>query len=158
METSHFTNFKNLSKVLASCEKVAKLILSRSLKTMQDLMDPNSEIVDDFLDELLARESSAEISRSDALSILQNCSLEWVSDAERVVAEIPYFVTEEDSKYFVNANCETCPFLTEVWNGDTYDLPEIEGLRALLTDLQNQLGNITVENLVSRASKMGLHK
>lgn len=149
MEVSSFRIFKNLSKVLASCEKVARQILSKALQTMKDLRE-DSEIVDDFLDDLLAKNAS-EISRSDALNILQNCSLDWVTDAEKVVNEMPNFVIEEDSKYSVNADHETCPFLSEVWNGDAYDMSEIEGLQALLSDLRSQLENISIERLVSRA-------
>lgn len=149
--------FRNFSNVLRGCEKTAKKILEQSLKTMGELESDDCEAVDDILDALALEDYST--TRSKVLAALQNESLKWVTDSEKVLAEIPYFVLDDEgsgSKFSVNADPEKCPFLSEVWNGDTYDIPEIGGLNALADDLKTQLSAVSIRDLVKKIIATGI--
>ncbi len=148
--------FRNFYNVLRGCEKTAKKILEQSLKTMGELESDDCEAVDDILDALSLEDDS--VTRSKVLAALQNESLKWVADAEKVLAELPYFVLDEEtnSKFSVNADPEKCPFLSEVWNGDAYDISEIGGLNALADDLKTQLAAVSIQNLVTKIIAAGI--
>lgn len=143
-----------LSKTLSAIKKTSKHIIQKSVAIMAVLKDEDSasDLISNVLDQLPAREeeASTSASKSDVLAALQTNSLPWTELAEKVNAEISNFVVEnEDGSFSVNPNHDQCPFLSEVWNGDSYDMQEIEGLQALLAELKDNENAVTSENLVS---------
>lgn len=138
------------AKILKRLDTTSQNIINASLKIMKRIQEVDSELVDDLAEELNLEEDK--IDRALLLSALQDASLEWSVDAQRVKGEIDNFVLEEDDIYTVNADVETCPFLTEVWNGDLYDKTGVDGLKALLEDLEALLKEINEENLVKNAA------
>ena len=125
---------------------------------MGELETDESEAVDDILDALALEDDAA--TRSKVLAAMQNESLKWVVDAEKVLAELPHFVTGDDDAYtarfWVNQDPSQTPFLSEVWNGDAYDIPEIGGLQALADDLKTQLSAIHIHTLVKKIIASGV--
>lgn len=122
---------------------------------MGELETDESEAVDDILDGLALEDDAT--TRSKVLVALQNGSLKWVEDAVKVINELPYFVVDEDaSKFSINADPDQTPFLSEVWNGDAYDIPEIGGLQALADDLKTQLAAIHIHTLVKKIIASGV--
>lgn len=149
--------FTTLAKLLKQLNVASKKILDASLKLMKQIQDADSEFVDDLIDsrglvDEVNEDGTSTINREELLNDLQQASLGWTDDAESVRREIDSFIVEEDDVYTVNADSDICPFLTEVWNGDSYDKTGVEGLKALLDDLNLQLEGITGENLVERAT------
>lgn len=157
-----------LTVLLNKISNVSNQIIKKSVDLMGDISNEGSEVIDDLLEVLTnngemtsalfrkrrgfdGTNKEKELpSREDALSHLQNESLSFVVDAEKVLNEIPLFIVKEAGTqrgWSINTE-DKCPFLSEVWNGDAYDKTEIEGLKALLSDLQNQFEQITTENLV----------
>lgn len=147
------SKFAVLAKVLKQLNVTSKKILESSLKLMKQIQYTDSEFVDDLID-ARGLEDDGNIDRNALLNDLQQASLGWTHDAESVRREIDSFIVEEDDIYTVNADPDVCPFLTEVWNGDSYDKTGVEGLTALLEDLKVQLGGITGEKLVERATSI----
>lgn len=151
------STFTTLAKLLKQLNVASKKILDASLKLMKQIQDTDSEFIDDLIDsrglvDEVNEDGTSTINREDLLNDLQQASLGWTDDAESVRREIDNFIVEEDDVYTVNADPDVCPFLTEVWNGDSYDKTGVEGLKALLDDLNLQLEGITGENLVERAT------
>lgn len=138
------------AKVLKRLDSTSQNIINASLAIMKKIQNVDSELVDDLIEEKGGDSETAD--REALLNALQEASLDWTGDAEKVRQELDNFVLEEDDIYTVNADMDTCPFLTEVWNGDSYDKTGVEGLQALLTDLENQLKDINEESLVRKAA------
>lgn len=138
------------AKILKRLDKTSQNIINASLRIMKKIQDVDSELVDDLAEELNLEEDK--VDRELLLSALQDASLEWSVDAQKVTGELDNFVLEEEDIYTVNADMDTCPFLTEVWNGDSYDKTGLEGLKALLEDMEGQLKEINEEALVKKAA------
>jgi hypothetical protein len=144
-----------LAKVLKQIDGVSKKIIDKSLSIMKQLQDTESELIDDLIDAKgieMKEEDTGH--RAYLLEELQRASLTWTFDAESVKNEIGNFIIEEDDVYTVNADHDVCPFLTEVWNGDSYDKTGLEGLKSLLEDLNVQLKGITESNLIENVSRV----
>ncbi len=73
----------------------------------------------------------------------------WLVDAQSVIKEIDVFVKYTDAGFLLNL--DECPFLSEVWNGDTFDKQELDGLQALNLELKKQFANMHRENLYKLA-------
>ena len=144
-----------LSATLTDIDVVATKIIQRSVKIMNQLHDTDSEFVDELLDDV----EDMKLTREDALKRLQEFSLTYTIDAERVKHELGKFVKEgppEDENKLTGSytvNAEGCPFLAEVWNGDMYDKTGIDALKDLLADLKNQLKSISSKHLVDNVAK-----
>lgn len=140
-----------LAKVLKRLDIVSKKIMVTALAVMKQVHSEDSELVDDLIDE---RGLGDDADRAVLLAELQDASLGWTADAENVRKEIGNFIIEDDGVYTVAAveTPDECPFLTEVWSGDSYDKTGVDGMKELLKDLEEQLVGITAENLVARAS------
>jgi len=110
---------------------------------MKNLETHENEFVDDILYEL------NDIDKDRALEVLQDISLEWIHDAEKVKKEINRFVVVSGETY--SLNIDECPYFAQVWSGDFYDKEELEGLKALYDDLLNQSKRISEESLVEEA-------
>ena len=162
-------NFRQLAKVIKSLNSVSKQIIATSRELMEQIQSEDSEFVDDLIDAKGldvgndgddVSDGSITVDRKQLLEDLQNVSLSWIEDAETVKRELEHFIvssgsTEEQTGIFqINENTEDCPFLTEVWCGDMYGDAGIDGLRALLKHLNDQLSNITGEKLVAKAAAM----
>lgn len=140
-----------LAKVLKQLNVASKKIIDASLAVMKQIQTTDSELVDDLIETRGLEDTErldSEGLRANLLEELQQASMGWADDAERIRKELDHFVLEEEDVYTVNADPEVCPFLTEVWNGDSYDKTGIDGLRSLLDDLNVQLKSITPEGLI----------
>lgn len=143
--------FSNLAKILKKIDVTSKKIIDETLKLMNQIQNEDSELVDDLAE---FRGLEEPFDRAKLLEGLQNSSMFLSSDAETVRNEIENFMVEDDGVFVVNADHEVCPFLSEVWNGDSYDKTGIDGLKELLKDLESQLLLVTSEKLVETTSKM----
>jgi hypothetical protein len=137
-----------LTTTLKQISKIANQIISRALTVMRLITELENELVDEVVEE------NESITKEVALDRLRSITLGWIADAEIVVKEIPRFVTSgRAGKFKINDDSEVCPFLSQVWNGDTYDLTEVDGLVALRDDLARQLSEVTRERLIESAAK-----
>jgi hypothetical protein len=76
---------------------------------------------------------------------------EWLNDATTVLHELDLFIVYNDTGF--SFNFEGCPFLSEVWNGDTYDHQGIDGFVKLDEDLKNQFKLANREKLFETVIK-----
>lgn len=133
-----------LSKVLDELDHLSFSIIQSAVPLMKDLTEDDSELIEQFLD------TYPETSRISALKALETASVNLISDAETVQAEIGSFIVYSDTSFSVND--EVCPFLGQVWNGDIYDITGVKGLEALKDDLTRQSKNITADGLIRAAA------
>ena len=126
--------------------KISNAIILESLPIMRNI-DSGDKYVDDLIGEF------PNLSRDQALEVLQEVSLEWVKDAEPLTKEASIFITEGEEGYHIN-DTEECPILSEVWKGDAYDKSEVEGLRELLKDLKQELALVNETHLIKKAKDM----
>lgn len=141
------STFQALSKTITKLEKTSKKIISKSLDIMKQLTGVDCDTIEDYL-ETVEQEN---VNREQVLQRMQEISLGWVEDAEKVHKELPKFVTEaEDGTFRITENTEDCPFLLEVWNGDVYDQTDLVSLNMLLKTLETQLSNISTEYLITQ--------
>jgi hypothetical protein len=91
-------------------------------------------------------------SREEILEELREITSAWVENAEAVNAEIDRFITETTTGTFAIASdaVNTTPFMAEVWNGDAYDLTELDALTKLATELRTDLSKIGRDKLIDQ--------
>jgi hypothetical protein len=135
-----------LTETLNVLRHLSHQIISTALPIMKELENPNSELVNEFMDERPG------IDRNTATTILQTVSLELVNDAKVVNEEIESFsasvIYGEDG---ISEGEDEYPFLIQVWYGDMYGDSEINGLQALVIDLQSQLSKIDEDVILKNA-------
>jgi hypothetical protein len=137
-------SLKNLNILLKQIKTISKDIMRASLELMNDLKSEDCEIVE------LILERRHDLSPDKALELAQEESLGLVKDAEQILKELPLFVVSDSNGFHFNENMEECPFLIQVWRGDTYDQDDIGGLKLLKDDLQSQLADISIEKFAER--------
>jgi hypothetical protein len=127
--------------VLPALKKISNDIIRKTIPIMKSIELENNSYTKEV------SKKFPELSTDLILEKMQRVTLDWVGDAEKVKSEIDRFIVETEDGVF-KLDFEMCKFLAEVWNGDTYDKMEIDGLQALLDDLKTQLSEISQENLV----------
>lgn len=128
-----------LVSVLKDIKTVCNDILKKMIPVLDKFKDENNDILK------TAKKKWPKVDSKIINTHLETVANEWLSDAKKVDHEIDMFlVYEEDGIRF---NFGKCSFLAEVWNGDSYDKQEIEGLIELYNDLKTQFSNMTRDNL-----------
>lgn len=144
------TNFRDLVKILNKLEKTSRQLIKNALDVMDKLQRDDNDLLEDAIEEGNLEDDKRPV----MLETLRDLSMKWVRDARIILDESPKFVVDEDGVYIINTDSGECPFLTEVWHGDYYDQTENEGLKELLKDLEEQLGNVSEEKLIENALKI----
>ena len=148
--------FTELSNLLTDIKNTSRDVLSNVFELMSSLKNEDSEIVDLFLERLEDTKGPSSLpTRSEVLELLQNQSVALLGDSEVVNEEIDFFISQSDNGFNIDAQNEKCPYLSQVWNGDMYDLFELDGLNELLNEMKvllsaenrDYLIQITIENL-----------
>lgn len=116
-------------------------ILKKLEPVMKHIKDPKHEIV------IQACEKYPQHDPKTIQDTMQQISIEWIKDASLVKTEIDKFFYATEDGFFFQTDPDICPFLAEVWNGDAYDAPLVEGLENLKKDLSQQFSKINRENL-----------
>jgi hypothetical protein len=141
---------KNKTDQLFTCLEEIKVaavnILKKLEPVMKNIKDANHEVV------LQGTKKHPEYSVLAFQEAMSAVATEWIKDASAVKLEIDGFIKLSDDglPYIVFISC---PFLTEVWNGDAYDKQGLDGLKALKADLLKQFNDINRENLFVLAAK-----
>lgn len=136
-----------INKIAACVSEIKKLsldIIKKLDPVTTSIKDPNNNIV---LEGIKKYPQHADKLQQEMMVVVSN----WKVDAMKVKDEIDKFIKISSQGF--SMDFESCPFLTEVWNGDTYDKQELEGLVALKDDLQHQFSNINRQNLFDIAAK-----
>jgi hypothetical protein len=136
---------RSLNKLLKDIEKISTQILDESSELIKTLTEDDNDIVDSIV------EQHPQTTKEDALLLARDVFLKLIEDAEAIKQEIHDFISYNDNTFVIN---NRCIFLSQVWHGDAYDKPEIEGMDALRNDLLSQYNNITEEYLVERCVRV----
>lgn len=135
-------DIRALTKILSEIKKLSDTIIFEALPIMKSVESLESEMVKNLAD-------SVSCSSEHALDVLQTITLDWIKDAEPLKTEVSSFIIKDEDSFRLNT--EGCPVLAEVWGGDAYDKPDIDGLKELRSDLQKTLENISEEKLYKEA-------
>ena len=140
----------NSSNTVATIKKVARKMVKTMMPHMKDLIDADSsELLESFIDGY-----NVQIPPSDALTLLQNTTVEMISDAESVLKEIGIFGPAYVKGTISSISPERIPFMLSVWNGDMYDVVEDEALNELISDLLTQEKEITEDTICEKTAKL----
>jgi len=140
-------NFKQTIELLDRLDETTREIFSRALEFSKDLARPSrSELLQEVIDEC------ENLSTEDAIEHCKSVIVELTEDATRVKAELPGLIKSVDIKFEFDFSSR--PLLYEVWSGDTYDKEGVEGLQALLSDLNEQKEKLTTEGIVNSVKKL----
>lgn len=143
------TNMERLStlvKTLTSLKKVSIDIISNMVPIMSEIAESGSEIIGEISDRTGADVTVVE-------EYVQSLTLEIISDAEKVKAQIDAFaLATESGPDNVDAKISSYPFLAEVWFGDIYEKDGIEALQILLGELKSELSKTTDDWIIEHAS------
>ena len=136
----------NLTNTLNLIEKYSREIIAECIPIMEQLKDPESELVGEVL------ESVKDVSKPKALKTLQDICLDLVEDSEKIVKEIESFsdavVQGEEA---IDEGEDEYPFLMEVWCGDIYEKENLNGLKELAKDLKGQLSEVDEDKIIEEA-------
>lgn len=121
---------KALTKTLKELKTVASSVVALMFPIMETLGNEGDDIAGEVADE-------TSIDKDVALEELLNLALEIVTDAKAVRKEIDAFADAvlKGSKA-LRTNASKFPFMAQVWAGDIYDVNEVDALKQLLKDLE----------------------
>lgn len=126
-------------ETLDSTKNLSKKILSRMIEIMKQIDDSDSEFLENFFEMLDPNESLTIDQKNRALEELKNSSLKIVADSQTILEEFSDFektlIRGGDDEI---EKLENCDFLKEVWFGDVFEKDHLDGLLALVEDLENQ--------------------
>lgn len=128
------------TQTLQEINNTTKDIINEAYPILKELESDENDLINDFMEEF-------ELNRRDSILVLaREFALSLVSDARAIQKEIDEFsdlITERN----IEQLAEYCPFLAEVWFGDMYECDGVEGLKILLSDLEEQLENINEDTV-----------
>jgi len=138
---------ENVPNLVKSLTLVSNNILVKMVPIMQNLVDPDNDIVEEIVYSTKI-EDKAKVN-----TWLQNQTVFLIENSEKVKREADKFLKsyKEDSvdHDLLYKNVKQYPFLAEVWFGDNYDGKEgVEALQTLLAELKSELDNSDEDNLI----------
>ena len=141
-----------LTNTLNIIEKYSRNIISKLIPIMKDLKDPQSDIVEEVLDNVNGAKKEI------VLEMLQEICLKLAEDSEKIVIEIEAFsdaiIQGEEA---IDEGEEEYPFLMEVWCGDIYEKDKMGALKELSLDLKDQLSEVDenkiAEQVINKLNK-----
>ena len=132
-----------LHTTLRNVQDLAGKIISKGVEMMKDIADEESEIIEEISEHL----NDDEISDDEIAEEVQDYLNFLIRDSETVCQDIGEFakavVQGDEAVYAIDST-----FFQQVWDGDMYDKNHVEGLKALGTDLQDQLKLLTDDKVV----------
>lgn len=143
---SKMEDLKNLQNVLENIKDTCLAIKKRALSVMERILIDSEE----FVAQIQVHKPHTD--QTSLKQLLENLSCGLVEDASSIQNEIGKFSHILAQGKDVE-ECE-CSFFKDVWFGDAYDGKSgLEGLEALLKDLEIQYDRCTIEHIVSQASQ-----
>lgn len=138
---------ENVQNLVKSLTIVSNNILVKMVPIMQNLVDPDNDIVEEIVYSTKI-EDKAKVN-----TWLQNQTVFLIENSEKVKREADKFLKsyKEDSADhdLLYKNVKQYPFLAEVWFGDNYDGKEgVEALQTLLAELKSELDNSNEDDLI----------
>lgn len=119
------------------------------IRNMVPIMSKIAEDDNDIIDEVNHR---TEVEVEIISEYLQSMTLDIISDAEKVKAEIDAFASAtEVGQNAIESNINSYPFLADVWFGDVYGKEGIEGMKILLNDLRHEESKTTEDWIIENA-------
>lgn len=141
------TNVNNVSKLLKSIHHVAEDIIIRTGKIRKYVQTDEDGLIYDLQDDYPDEDENR------ILDVIGDVIVSLYQDARIVLGQIDSFSECLMKESLFEKNIEKYPFLYQVWSGDVYGLTEVDGLRELLVDLQNQSKMITIEKVLDQVKK-----
>jgi CHASE3 domain sensor protein len=138
-------DLENLVEVLKNIKKHATKIGLKLVDVMEEVNDISSDAVSEVV-------AVTECENSVAQTVLQDLTIAFVDDAQKVLNEIDEFANASHTGA-VSHTSTTYPFLAEVWYGDVYDDDGIKGLECLNKDLSDKLSNAKASYFIAQAIK-----
>lgn len=133
-------NLDQFQNILQELKKKSESIIRLSLPLLKKMADDKTFIYDKIKSKYPSYDDK-EIKLK-----MKNMSSELINDAQSIKKELPEFVDYILAKSSKN----TKSFLYQVWSGDVYGERGINGLKELLTDLDEQLKNCNENNLIEK--------
>ena len=89
-----------------------------------------------------------------AISAVNTVLGNWLEIASAVISDSPKLYEETDTT--AGFNFEHSDLFSEVWGGDAYNKSGVDGLKALLKDLEDTLSKMTRKNLLEQSKKVAV--
>jgi len=134
-----------IKQIKISCRE----ILQKTVDLMKKLQ-PNSSLCKYIEMEIgIKLPEDAQVSKetNSLIECIRNVSFKFVTTAQLILNEIDIFASTFCNHTSLE-NEENCEFMKTVWYGDRYGESELDGLRELNRDLNNQIKDINQETLV----------
>lgn len=134
-------NLQNLTLLFKDIDKCCLDIVKKAVPVMKSIVDKKPEILEKLKDKFPQE--------NDAKDHIEKISMQLIDDARTCRKELNGFV----NALFLseqNEAPESFGFLYPVWTGDTYGVGGVDGFKALLSDLQQQLQDCTIDNVLSK--------
>jgi hypothetical protein len=133
-----------LAETLNELSHIARAIIQKLLPLMEEINEPNN----DFIKNLKMK--GCELTDVRATKLLQDAVINLTVDAKTVQRELHIFSSSiiRSGKSLKDANC---PFMKEVWYGDTYGCDDLEGILSLKLDLEKQLQTADEDKILDLA-------
>ncbi len=130
----------DLTNTLTQINDVCDKIIRKAVPIMKKIITNKDKLIEEI------KESNKDMEDKDIRLKLQQTGLSLVKDAKNVKKEMNKLI----HAIVTNWNIEDVdiPFFHDVWYGDTYDCEKLDALKALLTDLNEQLSHCTLEHIV----------
>jgi chloramphenicol O-acetyltransferase len=80
------------------------------------------------------------------------CTNSWIEMALTVTSDSPNIYEETDTT--AGFNFERSELFSEVWSGDAYNKSGVDGLKALLKELEDILNNMNRKRFLDQAKKL----
>ncbi len=131
-----------LVTALQQAKIAAENIIKKLDPVSKNLKDANHEIVQEAVKKYPAHAKTIQ-------KCMQEVVVDWMSDALHVKADYDGITRKTDDGFIIDFSGGS--FMSEVYNGDTYDKQGVDGIIALESDLKTQFNTCDRAKLLSTA-------
>jgi hypothetical protein len=134
-------SYLELSKQLRAIDKLCLNITKRAIENIApQLSNCQSEILMDLMF------ACPDATDTQIGEVCQETFVDLVTYPKNIKQEIPNFLVSSGDTFTIND--KGCPELHSVWCGDAYGVPNLDGLKALYTDLKKHYDDLETNTFI----------